>query len=113
MQKTRSGYKKVWLHNLLKKIKYRKHVFLHMNELEREMIDKIKKDFQKIKKKNTLTPKDEALLLGDITNLLGFFRVDPDRTVGRFIEEMISHGEDKGEVMAGARISFEQMKRMH
>ncbi len=83
-----------------------------MNELEKEFLDKAKKDFERSAKAKAFGKNEETQLLSDLTCLLGWYRLEPlrVRAIEKLIEEMIVLGEKNNFSMAGARIEFENMK---
>jgi len=84
-----------------------------MNKIEKEVFEKLKADFLRIKKKKKLTIADVEQLNTDITGMLGLFAVKPNLNVAEYIEKMVSFGEEKLLAMQGHRIEFDRLKRKH
>lgn len=84
-----------------------------MKVYEKEWVDKIKKDFNTLKKKYKHTAEDEARLLAELTGLVGWFQLDPAKHLKTLIEEMLIFGEKKNWNIAGAKIAFEHLKKRH
>ena len=84
-----------------------------MNEAEKEVFEKLKADFLRIKKKSKLNSADEEQLNTDITGMLGLFAVIPELIIADYAEKMISFGEEKLLAMQGHRIQFDKLKRKH
>lgn len=80
---------------------------------EKEWFERIRKDFEELKQKKTLTPEEEGRLLAELTGLLGWYNLDQDKQIKNLIEEMLLFGEKKKWSMAGPRSTFEHLKRKH
>ena len=80
---------------------------------EKEWFERIKKEFSQMKVKKTFTVQDEGRLQAELTGLLGWYNLDPDKKMKSLIEEMLIFGEKKGWSMAGPIIAFERLKRKH
>ncbi len=84
-----------------------------MNKIEKEVFEKLKEDFLRIKKKKKLAIAEEEQLNTDITGMIGLFAIEPNLSVAEYIEKMISFGEEKSLAMYGHRIEFDRLKRKH
>jgi len=84
-----------------------------MKLYEQEWVEKIKRDFKKLKIKQKFSPEDEGRFLADLTGLLGWLNIDPGRKLKNLIEEMLIYGEKKKWSIAGPRIAFEHIKKRH
>ena len=80
---------------------------------EKEWVDKIQQDFYNFKKKKVFTAEDEGRLLADLTGLLGWFNLDPNKQLKTLIEEILIFAEKKQWSIAGPKIAFEHMKKRH
>ena len=82
-----------------------------MNPDEEQELERIKKDFSKIKKDNKLSKAEVDDFLTDITKLLGIYAADRKRELASLIEEMIIFGEENDLAVQGCRIEFESIKK--
>lgn len=84
-----------------------------MNELEQEVFDQAKALYERLIHKKKLTKREDMGLLAEVTKLLGLYRMDQNPELAKLITNLIELGEREGQVMAGARISFEHLKKDH
>lgn len=84
-----------------------------MRLYEKEWVDKIQRDFLEFKKRTAFRPDDEGRLLAELTGLLGWFNLDPNKQLKALIEAMLIFGEKRNWQIAGAKIAFEHMKKHH
>ncbi len=79
----------------------------HM-DLEQKSIERSRRDFEVFRKKADFTIDDEWKLLADITDLLGWYRIDKKSQILSLAEKMIAFGEAKNWSMAGPRTLLNQ-----
>lgn len=84
-----------------------------MNPIEKEVIERVFADFEKLKKRKSFTAMDADALMHDISALLGIYDLKADKGLAALIEEMITFGEKKGWALEGCRILFERIKARH
>lgn len=82
-------------------------------EKAKEWFEKAKKDFEGFRKKLEFTTDDEEQLISDLTNILGWYNINPDPELEQLIEQMIDFGERKQWSMAGSLIEFDHTKKRH
>ena len=76
-------------------------------------LEQAKQDFEQFRRKPEFTKDDEEQLINDLTDLLGWYNINPAPELEQFIKQMISFGEKKLWSMAGSRIQFEHVKTRH
>lgn len=74
-------------------------------------MEQARKDFEALRKKPNFTKDDEEQLAYGVTDLIGWYGVDPNPELAALIERMISFGESKLWSMAGARYAFDRAKQ--
>lgn len=74
-------------------------------------IERARHDFDVFCNKRTFAAQDELKLLSDITDLNGWYRVEPSNEIAKLVGRMISFGESKLWSMGGARVQFEMAKK--
>ena len=79
-------------------------------EKERKSIDQSKKDFDKLRSQHSFSADDQEHLALDLTDLIGWYRINADIELKTLIERMILFGESKQWSMVGIKIAFEHAK---
>jgi len=79
----------------------------------KESFEKAKKDFEEFRKKLEFTKDDEEQLLSDLGNLLGWYNINQDPELEKFIKEMISFGEKKQWSMTGLQVELDHTQKRH
>ena len=82
-----------------------------MNPEEREEVDRITKEFYKIKKDEKLSVHEVDDFMSDLSRLIGIYAIDKTNEIAALIEEMLSFGEENNLAVEGSRIHFEDIKK--
>jgi hypothetical protein len=77
-----------------------------MDELDmrQKSVEQARVDFELFQEKRILTLEDEELLLVDLADLIGWYRVRRDEALEELIAEIISFGNSKEWAMGGVEI---------
>ena len=78
---------------------------------QKEIVDKLKKDFSNLKKKKKLSSLHEDKLITDITGLIGIYNTVYDEKLAELIEKMISFGEKQLWAMQGSMYLFDKITK--
>ena len=78
---------------------------------EKEDIEKLKKDFSRLKKKTEFTKNDKDKLITDITGLIGIYAINKRKDLAKLIEEILSFAEKKNWGVEGSRMAFDKIKK--
>lgn len=85
-----------------------------MNPLQQEIINKCKLDFLRISaNRPKIDIQDKALLVANITQLLGIYELKYDKQLHNLLRDMIKFGENNNLVLAGQRMQFDELNRRY
>ena len=84
-----------------------------MNGEQKEVFEKLKRDFLRIKGGKKFTASDEEKLNIYVTGMLGLFAMKADLDIANQAEKMISFGEKNLWAMHGHRIEFDRLKKRY
>ena len=84
-----------------------------MKLLQQDIINKCKMDFLKMSARKQLDIQDKALLVSDITQLLGIYALNFDKQLCYLLRDMINFGERNNLVLAGQRLQFDELNRKY
>lgn len=84
-----------------------------MNPVQQEIINKCKLDFLKISARKQLDIQDKALLVANITQILGIYELKYDKQLYHLLLDMIRFGENSNLVLAGQRLHLDELNRRY
>jgi len=84
-----------------------------MNPVHHETVNKCKFNFLKLSSKRQLDIHDKALLVSDITQLLGLYTLSYDIQLHHLLHDMVNFGEQNNLVLAGQRLRFDELNRKY
>jgi len=85
-----------------------------MNPVQQEIINKCKLDFLKISAKGRKQDiQDKALLVANITQILGLYALGYDKQLYHLLRDMLRFGENNNLVLAGQRLHFDELNRKY